>query len=97
MTSRSGSGFNGVVIDLGHHFETYPNYQNLLKISTKSASLSQILCHCRRFTTPLNQNPDEGEETCFSVVDTSTDKLMGAAQQESASSKAKERTIKWDF
>ena len=28
-------GFNGVVIDLQHHFETYPNYQNLPKISTE--------------------------------------------------------------
>ena len=51
-------GFNGVVIDAGHHFETYPNYQKHLKISLKSVSLSQILRHCRRFKTPLNQNPE---------------------------------------
>ena len=54
----TGLGFNGVVIDLGHHFETYPNYQNHLKITPKSKTLSQILRHCRIFTTPLNQNPD---------------------------------------
>ena len=30
-----GLGFNGVVIDLQHHFKTYTNYQNLPKINTK--------------------------------------------------------------
>ena len=32
---RPGLGFNGVVIDLQHHFKTYTNYQNLPKINTK--------------------------------------------------------------
>ena len=59
----SGLGFNGVVIDLGHDFETRPNWQNLFKISTKYVSMSQILRHCCRFTTPLNQNPAVEEQT----------------------------------
>ena len=32
---NNGLGFNGVVIDLQHHFQTCTNYQNLPKISTK--------------------------------------------------------------
>ena len=31
----TGMGFNGVVIDLQQHFETYPNYQILLKFTSK--------------------------------------------------------------
>ena len=30
-----GLGFNGVLIDLQHHFETYSNFLNLSKISTE--------------------------------------------------------------
>ena len=33
--SYSGLGFNGVVIDLQQHFETYPNYQILPKFTNK--------------------------------------------------------------
>ena len=55
--SNPGLGFNGVLIDLCQHLETYPNYQNMQKISTEIASLSQILHPCRRFTMPLNHNP----------------------------------------
>ena len=32
---RTGLGFNGVVIDLQQHFETYPNYQILPKFTNK--------------------------------------------------------------
>ena len=33
--ATSGLGFNGVVIDLQQHFETYPNYQILPKFTNK--------------------------------------------------------------
>ena len=37
--NHPGLGFNGVVIDLQHHFEIYANFQNLPK-SSKSTTLS---------------------------------------------------------
>ena len=35
VCSIPGLGFNGVVIDLQQHFETYPNYQILPKFTSK--------------------------------------------------------------
>ena len=35
LCANTGLGFNGVVIDLQHHFKTYPNFQNLPKFTTK--------------------------------------------------------------
>ena len=47
LGAYSGLGFNGVVIDLQHHFKTCTNFQILSKISSKIYVIVADLCHLR--------------------------------------------------
>ena len=45
-------------VGIQHHFETYPNYQNMPKIGTKIYVNVAYLCDLLKFTTLLNSIPD---------------------------------------